>query len=83
MEIGANVASMKMVNAMLYSVYKHSSTIKWLARCDTIGATWDNALGTGAGGSISNPMATAVSTILEHIPFGMCIEFAKGFLIKN
>ena len=82
-EIGANVASMKTVNAIMYSPYKHGSTMKWLAACDTIGATWEAALGAGHGGSISDPVATAVSTILENIPFGMAVEVDKGFLIEN
>lgn len=33
-ECPAEIASMKTVNAILYSAYKHSSTVKWLVACD-------------------------------------------------
>ena len=32
-EIRTEVASMKTVNTVLYSVYKHNLTLKWLAAC--------------------------------------------------
>ena len=82
-EIGVEVASMKTVNAIMYSAYKHGSTMKWLAACDPIGAVADPMIGAGHGGSISDPVATAVSTILESVPFGMAVEVDKGFLIEN
>ena len=82
-EIGAEVASMKTVNAILYSAYKHGSTMKWLAGCCPIGCMADTMIGTGHGGSISDPIATAVSAILKCIPFGMAVEVDKGFLIEN
>ena len=49
-EIGAEVASMKTVDAVLYSAYKHGSTLKWLAACDPIGAGADPMVGTGHRG---------------------------------
>ena len=82
-EIGVEVASMKTVNAILYSAYKHGSTMKWLAACCPIGSIADPMLGSGHGGSISDPVATSVSTILESLPFGMAVEVDKGFLIEN
>ena len=82
-EIAAEVASMKTVNAILYSAYKHNSTMKWLAGCCPIGSMWNESIGIGHGGSISDPIATAVSQILDAIPFGMAVEVDKGFLIEN
>ena len=82
-EIGMEVPSMKTVNGIMYSAYKHGSTLKWLASCDTIGCVADSMIGVGHGGSISNPVATAVSTILDSVPFGMAVEVDKGFLIDN
>ena len=41
------------------------------------------ALGTGHGGSIPAPAATAMSSILEAIPFGLAVEFDKGVLVEN
>ena len=41
---------MKLVNAILYSVYKHSSTIKWLVGCDPIGTTWNGSISDGYPG---------------------------------
>ena len=40
-------------------------------------------IGVGHGGSISDPVATAVATILESLPFGSAVEVDKGFLIEN
>ena len=37
----------------------------------------------GHGGSISDPVATAVSKTLKCVPFGMAVEVDKGFLIEN
>ena len=82
-EIGAEVASMKTVNAVLYSAYKHGSTLKWLAACDPIGAVADPMVSNGHGGSISDPIQTQVSDILAIVPHGMSVEVDKGFLIEN
>ena len=82
-EMSVEVPSMKTVNGIMYSAYKHESTMKWLAACDTIGAVADPMIGVGHGGSISDPVATAVATILESVPFGMAVEVDKGFLIEN
>ena len=73
-KIGAEVASMKTVNAVLYSAYKHGSTYKWLAACDLIGPVVNRMVGTGH---------TAVSDILGVVPHGMSVEVGKGFLIEN
>ena len=70
-EIRAQVASMKTVNAVMYSPYKHSSTMKWLAGCCPIGSVSEDMIGAGHGGSISDPVATAVSRTLKCFPFGM------------
>ena len=43
-EIYAEVASMKTVNCVLYSAYKHNSTLKWLVGCDPIGTVWDESI---------------------------------------
>ena len=82
-EIRAEVASMKTVNAVLYSPYKHSSTIKWLAGCCPIGAVSHDMIGAGHGGYISDPIDTAVLKTLKCVPFGMAVNVAKGFLIEN
>ena len=66
----ADTASMKTVNAILYSAYKHHSTMKWLVRCDPIGTVWNDSISDGHGGSISDPMFTYVTNILEQIPAG-------------
>lgn len=79
----AEVASMKTVNAILYSAYKHSSTLKWLVGSDPIGAVWNDSISEGYPGSISDPVATAVSAILEQTPYGFAVEVDKGFLIEN
>ena len=82
-EVAAEVAAMKTVNAMLYSAYKHGSTFKWLAACDPIGAIADQMVGTDHGGSISDPIATAISGVLDIVLHGMSVAVDKGFLIKN
>jgi hypothetical protein len=69
-EIFAQVASMKSVNAILYSAYKHHSTIKWLIGCDPIGTVWDDSISDGYPGAISDPIQTIVTDILAQIPFG-------------
>ena len=74
---------MKMVNAIMYSPYKHGSTCKWLAACCPIGAVANPMIGVGHGESLSDPVATAVATILENFPFGSAVEVDKGFLIEN
>ena len=43
-EIGAEEASMKTVNAVLYSAHKNGSTCKWLAACYSVGAVANRAL---------------------------------------
>ena len=82
-EIVAEVASMKTVNAILYSAYKHNSTLKWLAACDPIGVMHKDSIGKAHGGSISDPFATLVAKILPNLPFGTSAEVDKGFLIEN
>ena len=82
-EIFAEVASMKSVNAILYSAYKHHSTLKWLVGCDPIGTVWDDSISDGYPGAVSDPILTTVTKILEQIPFGCAIEVDKGFLIEN
>ena len=57
--------------------------MKWLAGCCPIGAVPDPMVGDGHGGSISDPVATAVSTILDELPFGTAVEVDKGFPIEN
>ena len=42
----------------------------------------DGMIDTGHGGSISDPITTSTSTILERLPFGMEVEVDKGFLIE-
>lgn len=82
-EAFADIASMKTVNAILYSAYKHNSTVKWLVGCDPIGTVWNESISDGYPGSISDPIATAVSEILDQIPFACAVEVDKGFLIEN
>ena len=74
---------MKTVNAILYSTYKHDLTMKWLAACCPIGAVADKFIGSGHGGSISDPIATNVSKMLNTVPYGLKVEVDKGFLIEN
>ena len=82
-ETYAEVASMKTVNSILYSAYKHNSTLKWLVGCDPIGITWAGSISDGYPGSISDPVATDVSNILDQVPFGCATEVDKGFQIEN
>ena len=79
----AEIASMKTVNSVLYSAYKHSSTLKWLVGCDAIGTTWDESISEAYPGAISDGVATAVTAILEQVPYGSAVEVDKGFLIEN
>ena len=82
-EIFADTASMKSVNSILYSAYKHHSTLKWLVACDPIGTTWDDSITEGYPGSISDPIQTFITEILKQVPFGWSVEVDKGFLIEN
>ena len=82
-EIYTQVASMKTVNAILYSAYKHNSTTKWLVGCDPIGTVWYDSISEGYPGCISDPVQTAVTNILEQMPYGSMVEVDKGFLIEN
>ncbi|EJK68248.1 hypothetical protein THAOC_10592 [Thalassiosira oceanica] len=82
-EITAQVASMKTVNSILYSAYKHNSTLKWLVGCDAIGTVWNESITDANGGAISDPIQTTVTRILEDIPFGCAVEVDKGFMIDN
>ena len=50
---------------------------------DAIGTVWDESISEGYPGSISDPVATAVTKILEQVPFGFAVEVDKGFLIEN
>ena len=74
---------MKTVNSVLYSAYKGHSTLKWLVGSDPIGTVWDESISDGYPGSISDPVATAVTKILEQVPYGFAVEVDKGFLIEN
>lgn len=82
-EVFADIASLKTVNAILYSQYKHNSTLKFLDGCDPIGTTWSQAISNGYPGAISDPVVTAICEILKHIPFAAAVEVDKGFLIDN
>lgn len=82
-ECSADIASLKRVNAILYSVYKHSSTLKWLVGCDPIGTTWSDAISNAYPGAISDPVVTAVSEIIKIVQYGTAVEVDKGFLIDN
>ena len=82
-EITAQVASMKTVNSILYSAYKHNSTLKWLVGCDPIGTVWNESITDANGGAISDPIQTTVTRILEDIPCGCAVEVDKGFMIDN
>ena len=83
MEIRADVASIKTVNAVMYSPYKHNFTLEWLTGCCSIGALSGDIIGAGHGGSISDQVATTVSQILKSVLFGMGFKINKGFLIEN
>lgn len=67
----------------IHPAYKRSSTMKWLATCDPIDAVVDGMIGAGHGRSISKPIVTAVSAILNIVPYGFEVEVGKGFLIEN
>jgi len=82
-EAYADIASMKSVNAILYSAYKGHSTLKWLVGCDPIGTVWNESISAGYPGSVSDIVCTAVTNILDQIPFGCAVEVDKGFLIEN
>ena len=82
-EAYAEVASMKTVDSILYSAYKGNMTMKWLVGCDPIGTTWANSITRGYPGSISDPVATDVSEILDEVSFGRALEVDTGFLIEN
>ena len=58
-ELGVEVASMKTVNGNMYSTYNHGSTMKWLTACCPIGSIPNSMIGSGHGGSISDPAATS------------------------
>jgi hypothetical protein len=79
----ANAASNKSVNAILYSVYKHSSTLKFLVGCDPIGTVWAQSISRAFPGAISDPSATRQSQILKHVHYGGAVQLDKGFLIEN
>ena len=51
----------------MYSPYKHSSTMKWLAGCCPIGLVSEDMIGAGHCGSISDPVATALSKTLKRV----------------
>ena len=72
---------MKTVNASI--AYKHNSTTKWLVGCDPIGTVWYDSISEGYPGCISDPVQTAVTNILEQMPYGSMVEVDKGFLIEN
>ena len=83
-EIQAEIASMKTCAAILYSAYKHHSTLKWLMGCDPIGVIHKDCVSRAHGGSCSDPAQTkAAKHILGSIPFGSAAEVDKGFLIEN
>ena len=82
-EIFAEIASLKSVNSILYSHYKSRSTLKFLVGCDPIGVTWAESISKGYPGSVSDPVATAISEIVNTVPYGSAVEVDKGFLIEN
>ena len=63
-------------NAILYSAYKHNSTIKWLVGCDPIGTAWDKSISSGYPGAIRDQEPSTdirlPLSILDHIPVGSC-----------
>ena len=79
----ADIVSMKTVNAKSYSAYKHHLTLKWLVGCDPIGTIWNESISDGYGGSISDPMFTFVTDILNQILCGNVVEVDKGFFTEN
>jgi hypothetical protein len=82
-EAFADTASMKTVNSILYSAYKHHSTMKWLVGADPIGTVWNDSISDGHGGSVSDPVFTQITKFLKQVPFGAAVEVDKGFLIEN
>lgn len=71
-------------HATMYSDYKHYDSMKFLAGCDPIGCTFDGSLPKDAhGGSLSDPVETEKTGILDCIPYGFLVEVDKGFLIDN
>ena len=78
-----DVASIKSVNNILHLAYKHHSTMKWLVGCNPIRTVWDESISSEYHDSVSNVVGTAVTTILDQIPFGCVVEVHKEFLIDN
>ena len=70
---------MNTVNTVFYSAYTHGLTMKWLDTCNPIGYMAGDMICAGHGGSISDPVATAVSVVLKCVPFGMAVEVNKFF----
>ena len=66
----ADVASMKLVNDILHSSYKHHSNMKSLVMCDPIRIVWDECISSGCTGSVSNVVGNTVTKTLDQIPFG-------------
>eukprot|EP00956_Cyclotella_meneghiniana_P037816 scaffold145202_cov37-Cyclotella_meneghiniana.AAC.1 len=79
----AEIASMKTVNSILYSTYKHNSTLKFLAGCDPIGIPWADSISEGYPGAVSDPVITTQTDILSRVPYGCAVQVDKGFLIDN
>mmetsp|Transcript_63231 Transcript_63231/g.186948 ORF Transcript_63231/g.186948 Transcript_63231/m.186948 type:complete len:113 (+) Transcript_63231:1908-2246(+) len=79
----ADVASMKTVNAILLSAYKHNLTLKWLVGSDVIGTTLTDSISEAHPGSISDPVPFADVAVTEQVPFGCVVEVDKGFLTEN
>ena len=82
-EIDTMVSSMKTVNAVLYLAHKHRSTLKWIFVCDPIGAVTAPVIGTGHGGSISDPIAAVVLDVLGAVLHRMLIKVSRPFLVDN
>jgi hypothetical protein len=57
--------------------------MKLLAARDPIGAMVYGMVDAGHVGSISNPIATTVLTILKIVPFGLAVKVDKRFFIEN
>jgi hypothetical protein len=66
-EVFADIASLKTVNAILYSQYKHNSTLKFLVGCDPIGTTWSSAISNGYPGAIVKPAAWKSSRLTFYL----------------
>jgi hypothetical protein len=82
-EVNTDSATRLKIYSILYSCYKSHATLKFLIGCDGIGTTWDEAISDGFGGSISDPVVTRITRILETIPFGSLGEVDKAFLCEN